>query len=99
MAMAKQPADRYATMTQFAVVLTEFLRTYQSGVLAPVARSAEAPPTPRPSATTKPIKEPPAPKEPDPGWEVVENAPPAPPPPPRSAVQPRLSTNNSNHEP
>ncbi|HVK17590.1 MAG TPA: serine/threonine-protein kinase [Fimbriiglobus sp.] len=91
-AMAKQPADRYATMTQFAVVLTEFLRTFQSGALAPVARSAEAPPTPRPSATTKPIKEKPVPPEPiteGPGWTLVEEDPPAPPP-RRSAVKPRL---------
>ena len=92
-AMAKRPADRYATMAEFAAALTAYLRSRQSGGVAPATRSAEAPPTPRPSATTKPIKERPAPPEPvteGPGWEVVEDAPPAPPPPPKSVIKPRL---------
>lgn len=90
-AMAKQPAERYPTMAQLAAALTAYLRSHQSGVVAAVQRSAEAAATPRPSATTKPIKEEVATRKPDPGWEVVEDAPPAPPTPPRSVVKARLA--------
>jgi serine/threonine-protein kinase len=98
-AMAKRPEERYPTMAEFAADLTAYLRSHQSGAVAPAARSLEAPPTPRPSATTQPIKPvrpTPVPQKPDrggdPGWEVVEDPPPAPPAPPpaRSAVRPRL---------
>ncbi len=91
-AMAKLPADRHATMADLAADLTAYLRTRQSGVVTAAARSAaEAPPTPRPSATTKPIQEKAATRqEPDPGWEVVEEPPPAPKSAPRSVVRPRL---------
>jgi serine/threonine protein kinase len=90
-AMAKPPAERYPTMAQFAAALTAYLRSHQSGVVAAAARSEEAVPTPRPSATTKPIKEGAARSKPDPGWEVVEDAPPAPPTPPRSVVRARVA--------
>ncbi|HET6574663.1 MAG TPA: serine/threonine-protein kinase [Fimbriiglobus sp.] len=87
-AMAKRPADRFPTMAQLAAALTAYLRSHQSGVVAAVTRSEVAVPTPRPSATTKPITEEAARPKPDPGWEVVEDAPPTP---PRSVVRARLT--------
>lgn len=61
-AMAKKPGQRYATMSQFAAALTEFLRSPQqvasSGVVgtAPTRVPMEAPATPRPG-NTQPIPE------------------------------------------
>src|SRR5262249_27320075 len=53
-AMARQPADRYSTMAQFAAALTEFLRTPQPAVVPVAARPAEAPTLP--PSSTRPIK-------------------------------------------
>ncbi len=93
-AMAKRPEDRYRTMAEFAAALTAYLKSHQSGVVPAAARSAEAPPTPRPSAPTRPIKEKPEPPKPaggDPGWEVVEDLPPAPASRPKSVVRAKLA--------
>jgi serine/threonine protein kinase len=53
-AMAKKPAERYATMAEFAAALTEYLRGEKQAA-SPVARAAEAPSTPPPRAETRPI--------------------------------------------
>ena len=57
-AIAKTPADRYASMTQFAAALAEYLRNpQQPATAAPAPKTTEAArPTPPPSATTAPIK-------------------------------------------
>ena len=68
-AMARDPADRYASMADFAAALAEFVRTPGSGTVPPpvarpaeapptppVARLVEAPPTPRPGPSTRPIR-------------------------------------------
>ncbi|HLW64708.1 MAG TPA: serine/threonine-protein kinase [Gemmataceae bacterium] len=40
-AMAKKPADRYASMAQFAAALAEFLRTFSQGANSTVTKAAD----------------------------------------------------------
>ncbi|HYH63601.1 MAG TPA: serine/threonine-protein kinase [Urbifossiella sp.] len=78
-AMARDPADRYASMADFAAALMEFVRAPGSAVTpSPAARPADAPPTPRPGPTTRPIR----------AEAVIESAP-APPPPPAPSGRPK----------
>ena len=89
-AMAKRPVDRYPSMAEFAAALAAVLRAPSSGVVAPVARSAAAIPTPPPGPDTRPVNEKAAPQQPDgddPGFEVVEDATA---PAPRPAVRAKL---------
>ncbi|MBN9521499.1 protein kinase [bacterium] len=87
-AMARNPADRYASMADFAAALTEFVRAPGSAVApAPAARATDATATPRPGPSTRPVRAPAAAEPAD--------APPAKPaaaplpPPPASAPRPK----------
>jgi serine/threonine protein kinase/WD40 repeat protein len=53
-AMARKPADRYATMAQFATALAVFLRAPKSGVATPTAKT-DAPSTRPPGPITRPV--------------------------------------------
>ncbi|MDB5309286.1 MAG: prkC 29 [Gemmataceae bacterium] len=55
-AMARQPADRFATMAKFAAALTEYLRSPDQETGPAAARSAEAAPTPSSGGPTPPIR-------------------------------------------
>jgi serine/threonine protein kinase len=55
-AMAREPSARFASMAEFAAALTEYLRSARQDAAAPIVPSIEAQATPRPSASTQPIK-------------------------------------------
>jgi serine/threonine protein kinase len=56
-AMARKPADRYASMADFAAALTEFARAPGSAVApSPAARPSDPSPTPHPAPSTRPVR-------------------------------------------
>jgi serine/threonine protein kinase len=91
-AMARQPADRYQTMAQFAAALTEFLRSPQPAVTPVVATPVVAAQTPTPGST-RPIKGDVSVKAPErtttpaPATEKDPSAPAVAPPAPRSSAK------------